>query len=851
MLKNSLIYIFLFLSCFVFSQQLEEDIYAATESFIENQNQASFQILNEKAKKFQTQISSKDEQLAFVFLQCNKAYYLKSESSFNKAMISYEDAWKRYSNYQLSGYDIIEFCLKPLGELYTVSKDYANAENTILQYKFLAEKEGNQTQINAAIINLCRLYQVQGKHRDVISIISDALKSLTVNAIQKQKLTNIKMDSQFELGQVLAADEIPKTNTYNYFLKRYQLDLKNDAFQEAETNFKQAKKLFFKQEDITARRLAKFYLNESQLFLKAKNTDKAMTSLSMALKSLLPNFKGDGIPKQEDLYSENTFIDIFDLFGDLQSDLDKAIEYYNLSFYVADLLRENISSQETKILNQIDNRIRSERCIEFLYEHYLKSKEESFLVRAFQYAENSKASVLKETLQKKSLVQLYPYDLVLKEEQDLLQGQESLINELIKVQLKKSSIDVLNNLGLQLTENNIQLKVVKNIISKKYPPSKRNEISLDKLKVRLKEDTATLVEYFYGKQAIYQFVISSDEMAFYRIELSDEVKNDVSKFVDFFENASNINNDLSRFASQAFETYQSLNLKSVSFAQNLMIIPDGLLNFIPFEALLTKRTETMSFSKMPFLLKTQKIGYNSSVEFYLKDYKTKKNKDLLGVFPVFENTNQRLTYSIDEAKAIQNEMNATLLMKDKATKSSFKENSSKYGILHLSTHARGGGYITPASIEFYDEKLFLNELYSLDLNPELVVLSACETGVGKLQKGEGVMSIARGFQYAGAQNILFSLWKINDQSTSMIMASFYKKYRNHSSLYTANHDSKLAYLQDESISNSKKSPYYWGAFMYYGKLTTPQEFNIGLILIGLGILLVVIVFVLKRFQSFR
>ena len=851
MLKNSLIVIFLFLSCFAFSQQLEEDIYTATESFIENQNQASFQTLNEKEKNFQTQISSKEEQLAFVFLQCNKAYYLKRNNSFNKAIIAYENAWKRYSNNQLSGYDIIDFCLKPLGELYTVSKDYTNAENTIRQYKFLAEKEGNETQINAAIINLSKLYQSLGQHHDVINITTDALKSSTVNAIQTQKLTNIKIDSQLVLGQVLVADEIPKANTVNYFLKRSQLDLKNGDFREAEANFEQAKRLFFKQEDITARMLAKLYVNESELFLKVKKIEEAINSLSIALRSLLPNFKGDGIPKQEDLYSENTFIDIFDLFGDLQTDLEKAIAYYNLSFDVADLLSENISSQEAKIINQIDNRIRSEKCIELLYEHYLKSKNKDFLIRAFHYAENSKATVLKEMLQKKSLFQMHPNDKVLNKEQELLQEQEFLINELIKEQFGKSSAIVLNNLGIQLTAINIQLKVVKNKISKKYPKSKRNDISLEKLKARLKQDEVTLVEYFYGKYAIYQFVISDNRASLYRIELNDEVTENVSNFIGFFDNASTINNDVTKFANQAFKTYQSLNLNNVLSAQNVMIIPDGLLNFIPFEALLTEQTETMNFSKMHFLIQHQKIVYNSSVEFYLKDYKTNKNKDLLGIFPVFENTNQQLKYSIEEAKAIENEMSSTLLMRDEATKSSFKENSSEYGILHLSTHANSGDFSTPSSVDFYDEKLFLNELYSLRLNPELVVLSACETGIGKLHKGEGAMSIARGFQYAGAQNILFSLWKINDQSTSMIMKSFYKQYRKHSSLYTANHDSKLAYLQDESISNSKKSPYYWSAFMYYGKLTTPQESNTSLFVIGIGILLILFVFVLKRFQIIK
>lgn len=849
MLKKSLIYIWLFLSFSVFSQQLEEEIYSATESFIEDQNQASFQILNEKAENFQTQILSKDEQLAFVFLQCNKAYYLKSRHNFNEAINTYEDAWKRYSDSDLAGYDIIEFCLKPLGELYTVSKDYTNAENTIRQYLFLAEKEDNKTQINAAIINLSILYQGLSKHRDVIKIITDALKSSTSNNIQRQKLTNIKMDSQFALGQVIVVDEIPKTNTYNYFLKRSQLDLQNGAFREAEINFEQAKKLFLTQESTTARMLSKFYVIESELFLKVEKTDKALNSLSMALNLLLPNYKGDGVPNQKDLYSENTFIDIFDLFGDLQTDLEKAIESYNLSFYVADLLIENISSQETKILNQIDNRIRSEKCIELLYEQYLKTKDESFLVRAFQYAENSKASVLKEMLQKKSLVQLHPNDEVLNKEQELLQEQEFLINELIIERLGMSNVVVLNNLGLRLTDNNIQLRAVKNEISKKYPPSKRNKISLDKLKVRLKQDRVTLIEYFYGKQAIYQFVFSNDKKAFYRIKLSDEVKEDVSKFIHFFDNASAINNDVKKYTTQAFKTYQLLNLKSVSSAQNLMIIPDGLLNFIPFEALLTESTETMSFSKMPFLLQRQKIVYNSSVEFYLKDYKPQKNKKLLGVFPVFENTNQQLTYSIDEANVIENEMSSTLLMKGKATKINFKENYSNYGILHLSTHANSGDFIIPASIDFYDEKLFINELYSLDLNPELVVLSACETGVGKLHKGEGAMSIARGFQYAGAQNILFSLWKINDQSTSMIMKSFYKQYGNHSSLYTANHDSKLAYLQNDSISSIKKSPYYWSSFMYYGKLTSPKNSSKNQYFIYFGVLLVLFILVAMKFKT--
>jgi len=168
-------------------------------------------------------------------------------------------------------------------------------------------------------------------------------------------------------------------------------------------------------------------------------------------------------------------------------------------------------------------------------------------------------------------------------------------------------------------------------------------------------------------------------------------------------------------------------------------------------------------------------------------------------------------------------MNATLLMQDQATKSNFIKNASKFDVLHLSTHATSGTLTEPARIEFYDSTMYLNELYSLNINNELVVLSACETGVGRLQKGEGALSIARGFQYAGAKRMLFSLWQINDLSTSQIMQLFYKDYSTNNSGVDANHNSKINYLKNEAINNIKKSPYYWSAFVYYGDFSSILE----------------------------
>ena len=203
---------------------------------------------------------------------------------------------------------------------------------------------------------------------------------------------------------------------------------------------------------------------------------------------------------------------------------------------------------------------------------------------------------------------------------------------------------------------------------------------------------------------------------------------------------------------------------------------------------------------------------------------------------------------MQQRNEMETQIQSKLVMHQLATKESFIKKASDYSVLHLSTHATSGDFINPATISFSDTILSLNELYNLNLNPNLVVLSACETGIGKLVKGEGTMSIASGFQYAGAKNILFSLWQINDLSTSEIMSSFYRYYGNGKSAVFSNTQSKIDYLNNSTISNAKKSPYYWGAFIYYGDSQELKSSKSMIFLWSLGILaLLIIVFLMLKY----
>ncbi|MFG6685014.1 CHAT domain-containing protein [Mariniflexile sp. HNIBRBA6329] len=845
------IFILLFFICGIsFSQNLEEAIYTAAETFISNRNDTSLKLLTQQEVTFKNHVKTKDEQLALVFLQCHKGYYLDEHSRLKEAISTYEDALKRFNNNELSklsDFDIIESCLKPLGNLYTKTGDYTNAVSTINQYIFLAEKSKTTKHKISGAINLAKLYQTINKHETVLKIIEDASKLHNINKNQKELLQSIKSNSLLALNKfddVASLHRSASSSIFKTYKSQYIVALQKNDYVTALNALKKAKESI-SEADLSERELAKFYVEEAQLYHLLKQPNNALKSLQRATNTLLPNLKKAGLPDKKDLYTENTFIDIFDLFSVVQTHTDTALKSYNLSFYVSELLQENWTSQEAKIFNETTNRSRSELCIDLLVNSYQQTKNKSLLFEAFKYSENNKASVLKDMHNKKMRLLQFPNDSLLIKEFKLLKTQEYYTGLLIKEQLSSNKASTVNSLSEKLSSISLQLKSLKLAISKKYPED-NHSLSLETLQKKLKEDQAVLVEYFFGKNTLYQFVISEIDIKVESIHLTNTVRKSIVDFIHLFDDASVINNNINSYTHQAFNVFELLKFNNISNYKNVIIIPDGLLNFIPFEALLTAKTSTTSFSQMPFVVKNHYVVYNSSATFYLTELKKTNNKSLLGIFPVFENTNQKLTYSIDEAEAIQKEMHSNILMNSKASKTNFLKNASKYSIIHLSTHASSGDFINPANISFYDDTIILNELYSLDLNPNLVVLSACETGIGKLYKGEGAMSMARGFQYAGAENLLFSLWQINDLSTSQLMQSFYENYNTTESASIANHHSKVEYLENETISNIKKSPYYWSAFVYYGTLekATP-DYTIFYMIFGIALSLIVLLLLLK------
>ena len=245
-------------------------------------------------------------------------------------------------------------------------------------------------------------------------------------------------------------------------------------------------------------------------------------------------------------------------------------------------------------------------------------------------------------------------------------------------------------------------------------------------------------------------------------------------------------------------------------SKKVTIVPDNYLSLLPFEALTTDAND------LRYLLQDCELRYLYSRSFLENNRMTSESdSDFLGMAPVNFNDSSLTTLSQSEGEleVIHEFYSGDILLKSAATKSAFLERLNKYRIIHLATHADAQDATAPW-IAFYDEKITLEELYQTQNNASLVVLSGCNTTLGKQEIGEGVMSLARGFFYSGAQSVMSTLWSIDDKSTATITQSFYKNLEEGQTKSEALRNAKLNYLDNHSLSEA--SPYHWASFIVVG-----------------------------------
>lgn len=375
-------------------------------------------------------------------------------------------------------------------------------------------------------------------------------------------------------------------------------------------------------------------------------------------------------------------------------------------------------------------------------------------------------------------------------------------------------------------------------------------ISIPQIQKMLKPNQA-LIEYTVGDSTVYIFKIQKDNADLIEVPLDfpldtwiKELREGLYGYFNMPENERTDKN-WQLYASQLTTHANLLHEKIITplgqLPKELIIVPDGLLNYIPFNILLTKKNDIATkFQAHEWLGKKHIISYNYSSTLW-SEMKLKKTKGrgLLAFAPSFGTPDKEdgfytevrsqlnpLAWNVWEVENIKKNYGGEIVTGAKATSKSFEEKAAYPLILHLATHAklddRNSDYSYLAFSDIKPEsdtgKVFIRELYNLDLPLEMVVLSACETGLGRQQKGEGIISLSRGFAYAGAKSIVHSLWSANDQSTAQIMVYFYQHLAAGKNKDEALWAAQMKYLNTE-LDERNAHPFFWAGFVPVGDMS--------------------------------
>ncbi|EJF55098.1 hypothetical protein SapgrDRAFT_3461 [Saprospira grandis DSM 2844] len=478
-------------------------------------------------------------------------------------------------------------------------------------------------------------------------------------------------------------------------------------------------------------------------------------------------------------------------------------------------------------------------------------QEENYL-RAFSFSDFNKTVLLRQHLAQKAGRSLSKFPKEWQEKQSKLIDNWKELRIAAQKTAEKSEKDSLlraaNTAKLKIDELRLEL-------AQKYPQLAQLEeikpLDLQALQKELRAGEA-IINYMVTPEKIYVFLLPKEGKLIAKelpIQLEDLNKR-INRLRKSLSNYSFIQSDSLKartlYLQESQALYQQLLApilgKQKQFDQ-LLIIPDAALAHIPFEALLTAAPKANSaYAELPYLIKDYAIYYNYSLALWQenKQQQPKNNGQFLGFAASYDGQaeptsvlrsmqEQRLRSHLSPLPAARQEIDflaqefsGQFLYDSLANEASFKRLAPNFSVIHLAMH----GLLRPrqpllSALAFSEnndsiENNFLeaHEIAKLELNSDLLVLSACETGLGKFEQGNGVASLARSFMYAKVPALLVSLWQVNDLSTAYLMQAYYKNLAEGQAKSKALQAAKLQYLSNaEGVA---QHPAFWAAFIQLG-----------------------------------
>jgi len=577
-----------------------------------------------------------------------------------------------------------------------------------------------------------------------------------------------------------------------------------------------------------------------------------------------------------DIYlSEFDYTNSFKFFNASLNSIIKSIELIHR-------LQIGFENEESKFSLARNQESTFSDAIKISFKLYNQTKKKEFLERAFELSERSKSSNLLASVKDMKAKEFGGIpDSLLKRESYYKSNIDNYTSMLFEEnhKVKPDSLKV-NLYSAKIFKFNEEYNRLIDSFEKLYPryysfKYENKVIGVSEVQSKLSTRQALLEFYIkepvFGesKGELYRFVITKDSVSFSMDNFDSSFLTNIQFVRDFLVNPNYIftkKKDFINYTVSGYSLFEKLlkPIESKILGKDLTIIPHDKLSYIPFDALLSQMPDTsvMSFRNLKYLICDYTINYSYSATL-LYDYSDKdknSSKSLLAFSPLYdpnvpykdaETTSQRflspLAGAKDEVLGISRYIKTNSFLDDLAQENTFKDKAAEFDILHLAMHT-----IINDSVPMFSKLVFsrpdqkstddgyLNtyEIYNMRLNARLAVLSACETGTGKLQKGEGVMSMARGFIYAGCPSIVMTLWQVEDKSGAKIMEDFYYFLSKGKRKDIALRMAKLKHLDSSDPLTSH--PHYWLGYVSIGnpeplKASTDLYFVLFLILVGIFI----------------
>lgn len=787
----------------------------------------------------------------------------RNHGDFDKSISYYQQELTLYSAHYNEDHFDIAVCHFNLGNVYYEKLEYEKALDHFLKAHktwstIYQPQDRYMKMLNEAIGDM---YWELEDHQNALTYFNAAV-------VDEQQINNDTSEITLK-----AADSLLESGNYHSAMDYYK-----EAFAWREKTFGKEHTLTGACKNFVARAVR-----------ASGDTKEALVAYQEAIAILVEEIKGNDIYENpnlsmhirsyqyllESLMAKGELL--VTLFSESNSlkDLRAALDTHEIAIGVLEKMKNGHMSETSKVFWTQRTLSLVENSIETALQLYSHTEDTTYLEKAFGFSEKSKALILLASLENNNKTQFVNIP------ENIITTEQSLKREITayigKMENEEKRCAQVRDKILKLYQKKLQslqgdYDLLTNEIRNNYPDyyDLKFETKITSLKqIRNSLGAQTdLISYFVGDHNSYVFHINATQITVRKIEDAAKLQQKASDLFGLLNSKlgfqKNPQTAYEKFTTQSFALYQIILQPELqqSVSNKLIIVPDGLLSYLPFDILLTQPVESSvrDYKTLPYLLKDYALSYSPSVTIKVRSGETSKaTHGYLGFAPKYEGevySEERKTLSNLQYNGTEVAFATTLFtgeswIGDQANEDILKEHSNEAGIIHLAMHGEVEDehpllsklYFSPSTKE--DGMLFTYEIYNMNIPAQLVILSACNTATGALQRGEGILSLERAFQYAGSQSLLSTLWTVDDRASAQLTQNFLQHLKDGKTKDIALQEAKLEFLN--TATPDKLHPFYWSSFKLTGNTEVLAKENyLSYLWIALGVLGLLFVYYFRK-----